>query len=140
MINRYKNDSRDGLSFKDQRFWTSGKRLRRWSRALSSFSATLADQRFQSRSIGSTRLGQPISVISKGRRFAKLKHDYSRDRLPSIKLPFSPVYGVGRYERRNIHIFRINSRAERGKKAPRRTMRSKYETNTRVFSSNEATL
>lgn len=40
----------------------------------SSFSTTLAEQRFQSGSIGLARLGQPISVISKGHRFAKLEH------------------------------------------------------------------
>lgn len=74
------------------------------TRALSSFSATLADQRFQSRSIGTTRLGQPISVVSKGCCFAKLKHDHSPDRLPSIKLPLPSTKG-GRCETIHSRIF-----------------------------------
>lgn len=63
-------------------------------------------QRFQSRSIGTTRLGQPISVVSKGCCFAKLKHDHSRDRLPSIKLPLPSTKG-GRCEttREKRYIF-----------------------------------
>lgn len=92
------------------------------SRALSSFSATLADQRFQSRSIGTTRLGQPISVVSKGCCFAKLKHDHSRDRLPSIKLPLPSTKG-GRCEttREKRYIFHEKRSKLRGEREEKRS-------------------
>lgn len=87
------------------------------TRALSSFSATLADQRFQSRSIGTTRLGQPISVVSKGCCFAKLKHDHSPDRLPSIKLPLPSTKG-GRCEtiHSRVYFSRGKIEVEEGRK------------------------